>query len=514
MKVDNPAQLEKVSSCIERCQKLQKLGPHVCSMKPREELLRDILDDLKWLSQISGRSTLSRSQTTVEDKWNRSKKKSRVKQRRSSMVLANIKEEREQVSSLSFSTTLPRDVAINVNGESRKVGVLMRSASVNATSHTASSVSPPLPQPRKGIAAKPGLPTITSSPRRAKKRSPILRRPPRTLPPDDDESPMLHWKSRLPKLAKMTEKPESMEYAADDEEISDLESGFPGSLVDSPGSPSQRRRLKVSMARTPEEPSVLVISNAAKGSSPFQTKKKAVSFEQGPGQELVSVEVHCNNGAVGPEETPISDSLSSSHDDHQGLGTAELIQASITSETFLLPKGGSPEHSSPHRRRQQGQRVNTLDSAELEMNENSLRGIPEHLPRRRRHQSLEVSRPSVTELGESVTSGTYLLPEGGSPKHSSQRRRRRSKSPSIPPRKKSLSQPNVRGDDRDRLINTGASEGFPYFAWENRPEEGGGGGLMRMAYSLDRKTVALAERSGAASAHKESLYDTSESDQG
>ena len=531
VKVDNPAQLEKVSNCIERCLQLQKSGPRVCSMKPREELLREILDDLKWHSQISGRSTLTRSHTTVDGK--RSKKKPR----RTSMVLTNISEDRELESSLSFSSTMPRDAAISINGEGRKAGMLMRSVSASAASHSA-NITPPS---RRGVAAKPGLPTIAASPQRTNRRRPLSYE-------DQSRPPSLLRKSRLPKR---TETPGSIDYAADDEEASDAHCPLPsGNLAD-----QQPRRLKVP-AHTPEEPSSLVISNQAKTSSPFQTKKKAVSFEQSlpqPNSEVVSAEVHYNSKATSQEESQDCPSLSPSHD-HLGVYATDL-ETSTTSETLLLPRARSPNHSpqtyhlpkrgSPELQRKRASRgtgredcllptggsleplrkhpspgadspkyqekrpifgVNRLSVAELEESDTSLlpyeKTSPKGSPRRRRHQSLVMDRLGAAELEASVTSETHLLPEG-----SPEQTQRRSKSPSFPSRKKSLSQPNVRGDDRDRLLNL-PGEGAPYVAWE---EDGGHGGMTRNAYSLDHK---MAERTGVTHKDKKGFYNVTESDEG
>lgn len=468
--MDNPAQLEKVSNCIERCQKLQRMGPRVRSMKPREQLLRDILDDLRWLSQLSGHSTLNRSRTTLgmEDKWS---KKKPAKQRRNSETLAKITEEGEPEGVLVSSSTLPRGVAINVRGEKRKVGVLMRSASASATSHSMSTgvdnqLSPPSPLPKKGVASKP----INSSPRRTKKRSPTLRRHQRSHTTSEEEtSPMLSGrrKNRNLKLTEMKEVSGSLEYAADDEDAATPESVVLHSLANPSGTtlpasggqtsfPSQPMRLQIPAARTPEETGALVIGNTANISSPFQTKKKVVSFEQ---EQLVSVEVHSNTGALDSSDKhsntiPASLSVAHNQDVNNGprLDKAEF-ETSITSETCLLPPPGT-----------------------------------------------------------NVTSETHLLPhaESGSPGHSSRRRRKRS--PGVPARKTSLSQPNVRGDDRDWLIELHTSgEGSPYFAWESQPEDAGG--LTRKAYSLDRKT-ALARKSGTVSAQKDDKKFLNDTDEG
>lgn len=434
VKVDNPAQLEKVSNCIERCQKLQRLGSRVPTTRPREQLLRDILDDLKWLAHVSGRSTLGRSHTTVE------RKKKSIKQRRSSVTLAQIKEEGEPDGVLALSSTLPRGMAMNVNSGER---VLMRSASASAGSRSVSAghleqqLSPPLSLLRKGIASKPGLSTISASPRRAKKRSPTLRRHPRPqTPDDDDESPMLS-RRRVPKLAGMKEAQESTEYAADDEGIPDLTSTakslVPKSPVTSGGLPGQLKKLHLPSApRARDETDALVIGNAAK-TSPFQTKKKVVSFEHNrPGEQLVTVEIHCNDDTVDSADT----------------------------RSKVKPVGPSSS----------------------------------------RDQDLEVLK--AAEFETSVTSETCLLPEGGSPKHSAHQRRKRSKSPNVLSRKKSLSHPNVRGDE-NRLIDT-SGESSPYFAWESQPTAGGN--LTRKAGSLDRRT-ALVGRDD-----RKDLYESSESD--
>jgi hypothetical protein len=524
-------------------------------MKPREELLRDILDDLKWLSQAQGRSTLGRSHTTVEDKWRKTKKKS-VKQRRSSMVLANIKEDQELEASLSFSSTLPKGVAINVGGDNRKVGVLLRSASASAASYSGSGpISPPSHLTRQGIAMNQGLST---SPRRGKKRSPTLRRRPKSQPSVDDDSPLFHQKSRLPKLGKAGKK-ESMEYAADDEEISDLENSFPGNSAELVAPPS-------SLNLPPEEPSSLVISNKAKTSSPFQTKKKAVSFEQSlaaPRQQTVPVEVHCNSEAVALEEMDNLKPINCGSPEDQNLHVDEL-DASTTSETFLLPKKGSPGHSPPQRRHKQG--YGELDgddtmrespersplwkkkqnmwgvegsavsgnskggspggsprrrrncspiASRIEPDESETYLLPENgnsklSPRQRRRPSPGVSKHHAVELGGIEAS---LLPEGGSPP--SRRRRKRSKSPGFPStRRISLSQPDVQESDRDRLISNpaAAGEGSPYFAWGGHSEEG------RKAFSLDRRAALAVKKAGSTATHRGgkrgALDDASESDDG
>lgn len=413
-------------------------------MKGKQQLLHDIQDDLRWVSQTSGRSTLSRSHTTVEDQRPRRKF---TKLRRSSVTLSKIKEETDH-DTLITSTTLPHSMA--VNNRPKMLGLhIPRSSSASAGSSLPRSVQEnqfaPSSLPKKGVIAKPGLSTIESSPKR-KKRSPR-----RYVPDSPDESPVLK-RNRAPKMDEVGKKASSMEYSADDEEMMSPESKvIANSKTESPG---QSGRLQV-QNYAPDESSSLVISNPLKV-SPFQSKKKVVSFEEAlPTQDLVTVEVHCNND-VHLEEEPNT-----------------------------CPKSSPRSHD--HKQ---------LDLHVVGTNKSTLK---------------------VDEFETSVTSETRLLPlsdksrGNNSSEQPAKRRRKRSKSPNISVRKKlSLSQPNVDGDERDELIDChGDGSGSPYFAWEKRPENSGASPRAMKACSLDRKFASCIRKDD-----KQCLYDDSESGEG
>lgn len=355
VKVDNPAHLDSISNCIDRCRKLQKLGFKVRCTKPKHQILQDIQDDLKWMSQISGRNTLNRSNTTVEEK--RSKKRS-FRIRRTS-VMNRIKEEVDLSEGIPTASTLPRDVALNVARRSENrpqfLGI-SRSASVNVGSSSSTnsrlerqSLSPPpssLPSSKKGHNGKAN--TLRHSPR-IKKHSFFHEE---GEPAPGETPPVLPRKHRAPKLAGIGKASSSMEYAADDEDVSPPEITSSSSSV---GSHNTKSCL-------PKEPESVVISNTGKTSlSPFQ-KKKTVSFEQDVGaQTLVAVEVHCNTDASEPGS---SSPASRSRDHHvrspggHVLGPSRVDQvdlgASVTSQSRLLPdeaerspRGGGRGQSPP-----------------------------------------------------------------------------------------------------------------------------------------------------------------------
>ena len=100
VKLDNPGHLEKLSGCIEHCQQLKKASQRICYFKGRQQLLQEMQEELKWISQNSGR--VNRSYTTTVD--NRQPKKS-LRMRRNSEFLGKIKEEPDEMIS---SSSLPR----------------------------------------------------------------------------------------------------------------------------------------------------------------------------------------------------------------------------------------------------------------------------------------------------------------------------------------------------------------------------------------------------------------------
>ncbi len=455
-------------------------------MKGREQLLREILDDLRWI-QMQGRSTLNRSHTTVE-----AKKKS-IKSRRSSVTLSKIKEESGNVDSFSStSASLPRSAAINVKSGRKMLGLhIPRSASASAGSRQAPSptglASPPsagkekrfVPSslPRRVVASKPGLSTIEASPSRRPKRhspvppgrSPARRSPLHKSPPHKElnsggDSPQgkVRTKSKGTKLKQLGE---SVEYPADDEEMTterDTSHIIVNSQTNSPAPPrghAQEEGLRLGGGR-----------GGLKG-SPSLGKKKMVSFEDGnhthssdhthpisspAPQFVVAVEVHSNGDVV---------ALGLKDHTHMPDEAKSKTRTPSPQEKFTSSLSGSYDHT------------------HLQLSPNRL-------------------------LNTSITSETKLLPDsesgrgrdsGGSKGNSpiSKRRRRRSKSPNMSSMRQmlSISQPNtVQGDEGEMLLEQSGSGkeggGSPYFAWEEADSSGGGGGGGggRKAFSWDRNS--------------------------
>lgn len=426
IKVDNPAQLEKVIQCIERCHQLQKFGSRPHSMKGRQQLLRDLQDDLRWLSQVSGRSTLGRSNTTVEER--RATKKA-TRFRRSSVALAKIKEEmlEHESSSAVGALSLPRSAAINLRKSENRPRSLLPQSSTRPNGKDKRFSQP------KGGGSKSG--GLSGSPKKNKKSPNIKRAPLRfaAATSSPEKSPIAS-QFRSKKSPKWTSEnvPPSAEYAAGyDEDTADL-SAFDNVVVNSQtsdNSPSQSSWLgalssspggyggTTTEQQGPGGSGALVIGNAGKSASPFQTKKKVVSFESHVArqQSVVSVEIHHE---------------SESSEVHQNSEVVDLLDQAKPSTVDLSTS-------------QDDTLGNSLVIADLEASDSSaLRLLP------------HANDDSVTE------------------KPASRRRRKRSKSPIVVVKRKiSLSQPNVQGDDqRDSLIEF-YGRGSPYFAWERKAKD-------------------------------------------
>lgn len=386
VKVDNPGQLERVNSYIERCRELQRPGPRTHFMKGREQLLRDIQEELKQ-TQTVGRSTLNRSNTTFQKSRS---EKSTVRKRRSSDVaaMAKVKLESDQ----DLTSSLPRGIVFktkrSVEERPKILGLLSRNTSLS----------------RKRIISKPGLSTIEDSPKRAGNTTSSRLRTRRK-----------DTKSRtLPPPLKMTQ--ESLEYSGDIEDVE--QDGVVVGTVEESLPPSGRHDK---WEYTPlEDGNTLVIPNTANvpdGVSPALTRKKAVSFESSNKQQLVTVEVHED-----PEKTIVTGSSpgwKSQGEEWSNMSSVDRHHH-ITSETKLL--SNSPNEYSSSRE----------------------------------------SSPSTKRKGN----------------------KRKTSSGAFPKRKLSLSQPNVTGDERDRLIEE-YGKGSPYFKWENRPSDDESS--LVKTYSLDRK---------------------------
>ena len=421
VKVDNPAQLDKVSSCIERCQQLQVSGFRVHSTKGRQQLLRDIQDDLRWQSMASsGRSTLGRSHTTIERKG---VKKRTVKMRRNSD--ANLTKMTEMENALNSSSTLPRGAGLS-RPKNLRLSV-PRSSTVSSGGGRSKNYLNPnkkqsstLLKTKKGVSSKPGLATIQSSPRRTARG---VQHSPQMITNSSIESPDLIPKvishkrrGRSPRPAREFHKGGSFEYQGDIEESEEMMASLIVNNdveVTKPLTPRIEARNYTPVEDTHD---AFVISNSVTASPyPPHSKKKAVAFKETarpPPQQTVPVEVHFEREQTA-EETPAvnvnpkhSNTSSKSHD-FKELDTSELgaldLDISITSKSRLLQSSDEDDGSSSP-----GQ-------------------------------------------------------------NSARRRKKQSKSPSISIKRLSLSQPSIHGDKEDpppaKVVRGSES---PYFAWPDK----------------------------------------------
>ena len=370
--VDNPAQLENVSSCIERCQQLQKSGFRIHSMKGREQLLRDLSDDLRWLSQNTGRGTLNRSNTTLERASTR--KKSIKKRRNSEVTLAKIHEEAEHENVITASSsTLPRGVAMNAKKTENRPKTLglqvQRSSSVNA--------SFTFEQSRKKITSKPGLSTISDSPQRTKlKKLSDVKKSPRKQAKDDESGShaqvrtrrAVKSKSPKPPQTEMEKYGEGMDYAADVEDTDDPSNKVVNKMTNSPAQLVQFEAHNL----TPNEDRSLVFSNLS-DRSPLQARNPSFEAnEDSPFHQVVEVEVHVNSEATNLEGEEIMSrpvALSTSHDSlpstvhnssqQDKVTTGQQDLDAVSSESKFTPlletaeghSNSTVEHNSPKKRK-------------------------------------------------------------------------------------------------------------------------------------------------------------------
>ena len=467
--VDNPAQLEKVTSCIERCQRLQRFGSRPRCMKGQQQVLRDIQDDLRWLVQVSaGRTTLNRSHTTVEP--NRRNKKKAGKYRRNSVItLTKIKEEGGAQDFHLASASLPRGMIVSTKKDGRPKKLGIRSASTSeVTSPPQLHLSPPSSLSRKGFLGKTGLGPVPS-PKRKKPHSPK-----RVAATDSPESPPITSalkKNRTPKLAEVRNHnvlSESVEYPADVEDLNSPEGFIANSQTNSPALGGSTSRLQVSQPDSSGNVSPLVIGNSvAKSPLASQAKKKVVSFDTSSTlparQSLVSVEVHHNpDSLLEADASDLSPQLLRAYDmdNHSPKSpTTTPWSRDFSNHSPKLSRSPKiPRSPKPPR---------------------SPRSPRSPLGLSHGHSTMEDSLD--TSLGEMETSSTRLLPllDGRSNAEHRRRVRGRSRSPSFPTTnigaKKALSQPNVYGDesDHDQLLGHLAGSGS------------GGGEASYVAYKSD-----------------------------
>lgn len=319
VKSDNPAQFERVNLCIERCQQLEKTGYRVTSTKNKHQLLRELQEELKIvsqeemtrsLSQLPHRHTLLRSNTSVQGG-----RPLRISKRRLSTPyispLTMIGEEESEVA----SATLPRHL------EQRPKTLLMRgraittgSALPGALKKTADRTSP-LSVKKTVFADEIELKPIVTG-----KQSPSPRLSPRSLHAADSKNSPVRSNSplksprrvRAPKLAVLGKFGSSGFYADDEDDQAEVE--------------VQPSRVTIQLPK-PEENGVdqIVVPNTgavSAGNSPIPVQKQVKNKKH---HITVTAEVHIN---------------SDNEDEESNFTTTRVTFSSDGSRTPLLP---SPE---------------------------------------------------------------------------------------------------------------------------------------------------------------------------
>ena len=300
VKSDNPAQFERVNLCIERCQRLGRTGFGVAAAKTKQQLLREIQEELKIVSQeemtrsfsqVGGyRPTLIRSRTSVEGG-----RPTKLSKRRMSTPyispLTMIGE--EDLSSEAGSATLPRHLeqrpkTLAVRGRAMTTGSALPFAGKTAATSATVGTNPPPPSTPTATTKKASfaneLATINGgrvnrspSPRRSPRRQHINKR--RSGSPDIDiirsRSPAKSPRGRAPKLGVLGKFGSSGFYGDNEDDDDD------GGIVQ----PS-----KVTIQLPGEDGGVeeIIVPNlgaVSAGSSPLQIKKQAAA---GSGGGMVS----------------------------------------------------------------------------------------------------------------------------------------------------------------------------------------------------------------------------------
>ena len=312
MKSDNPAQFERVNLCIERCQRLGRTGYGVPAAKTKHQLLKEIQEELKIvsqeemtrsLSQLPHRPTLSRSHTSVEGG-----RPQRLSKRRMSTPyispLTMIGE--EDLSLEAGSATLPRHLeqrpkTLQVRGRAMTTGSALP---YTGKKTVITSPPPPASSTKKAqfadeLEVKPIISQVkrSLSPRRSPRpqhitdgqSSPGIDRARSPAKSPADKSPLLS-RGRAPKLGVLG-KFGSSGFYADNEDDDDGD----GEIVQ----PS-----KVTIQLQPGEDTVekIVVPNrgaVSAGNSPLQVKKQVAVASNGG---HISIP---NLGAASPGNSPL-----------------------------------------------------------------------------------------------------------------------------------------------------------------------------------------------------------------
>lgn len=332
VKSDSPAQFERVNLCIERCQRLGRTGFGVAAAKTKHQLLREIQEELKIVSQeemtrsfsqVGYRPTLLRSHTSVEG--GRPQKLS--KRRMSTPYISPLTMIGEE--DLSFdaagSATLPRHLeqrpkTLQVRGRSMTTGSALPFTGKTATVRTIAS--PPPSSATKNASFANELGTISSRP----KRSPSPRRSPRSRhittesgrsggSPDivRAKSPAKSPRGRAPKLGVLGKFGSSGFYGDDednDDEVvqpSKVTIQLPGEdgveqivvpnlgAVSAGNSPLQLKKKQAAGGVVSNGSQITIPNHGAisAGNSPLQLKKQTGNGSSN--QVIITAEVHENS---------------------------------------------------------------------------------------------------------------------------------------------------------------------------------------------------------------------------
>lgn len=322
VKSDNPAQFERVTLCIERCQQLERTGYSVSASKNKHQLLREIQEELKIVSQeemtkslshLPPRPTLLRSHTSVEGG-----RPQRLSKRRLSTPyispLTMIGEEDTDIDALS--ATLPRNLERRPQTLPVRERAMTTGPGVPGVKKTGTS---PVPGKKTLFADGIELETVTKV-----KRSPSPRRSPKPGHSMDGQSSPVRTKSpprgRAPKLAALG-KFGSSGFYADNEDDDD----------DEPDVKVQQSKVTIRLPGTEE----LVVPNlgaASAGNSPLQPKKQVANSNQ----VTIAVEVHTNPDVDETTENSLTTKVTFSDD----RSTSSLLPSPETKRNRKLP---SPE---------------------------------------------------------------------------------------------------------------------------------------------------------------------------
>ena len=315
VKSDSPAHFERVNLCIERCQRLVRMGYGVSASKTKHQLLKELQEELKIVfqeemsrsfSQLPQRHTLLRSNTSVEG----GRPQRLSKRRLSTPYISPLTMIGEEDASLDLgSATLPRHLEQRPKTLQMRTRALTTGSALPSNRKSAGGTSP-YSAKKASFADEIELKLVTKT-----KRSPSPRRSPQAHIASDKQTSPVRSKSplrgRAPKLGVLGKLGSSGFYA--DNEDDDL----PEIKVH----PS-----KVTIQLPGETEDGLVVSNSgavSAESSPLQVKRKSRN------QVTIVAEVH--------------ESLDGEENTHPHL-TTRVTFCDDQSTTPLLPSPEARRH--------------------------------------------------------------------------------------------------------------------------------------------------------------------------